>query len=446
MCGCVSAPRSVPSPAPSIPEAPPRLPQTRPLHELPPASSPVQTLARATLGAVGDVLMHGAVKDCAAAHRPPPGAPGAEDEGYGWLYEKVADLLSQPDLAFANLETPIAPRSGKGSRSYVFNAPPSAVKALSHAGIDVVSVANNHAFDQGRDGFLETLAQLDAAGMPYVGAGAVPAEAGPRRFQVNGFSIDVLGWARFFNESGNECPPSKGRAEPCRKAALLDPEKAAAAVREASAAADVVVVSLHWGVEYAPEPRAEDIELAHRLADAGALVILGHHPHVLQPIELYRRADGKLALIAYSLGNFVSNQSRNYVSGVTPDKVGATRDGALLRVEIARRDYGRGVLQVELAGADYLPLWTENDTVDLDRRKDPKARASIRVVSIDRELARVLSELAAIADPVPASQREQYVKLRQREQLYLKRRAAIAEVLGEELQAEAPTAPVTASR
>jgi hypothetical protein len=395
----------------------------------------VRVVSRATLGAVGDVLMHGAVKESAAAHR---GVAGAGDDGYGWLYAQVADLLSAPDLTFANLETPIAPQADKGSRSFVFNAPPAAAQALKRAGVRLVSVANNHLFDQGREGFLETLRQLDALGLPYAGAGEAPGEAGPRRFEVGGLSFAFLAWSRFFNAPGNDCP--KGAAAPCLRAALLDREAAVAEVRRAAASADVVVVSLHWGEEYAAQPHAEDVELAHRLADAGAQVVLGHHPHVLQPVELYRRADGRTAIVAYSLGNFISNQSRHFVPGVTPGKVAASRDGALLRVEIARRDYGRGVVQVEVAGADFLPLWTENDTSEIARAKDPKARPSIRVVSLDRALAQVRAELEAFADPVPEAERARYLKLKQREELYRSRRAAIAAVLGEDLQAEAPPA------
>ncbi len=398
----------------------------------------MRTDARLVLGAVGDVLMHGAVKDCAASHRPPPGAPGAELGGYDWLYAQVADLLSQPDLTFANLETPIAPRADKGSRPFVFNAPPAAALALERAGVDLVNVANNHLFDQGRDGFLETLAQLDRLGLRHVGAGPSPGEAGPTRMELNGLSLAFLAWSRFFNERGNDCPAAPG---PCLRAGLLDPEAAVAAVGAAAAAAEAVVVSLHWGEEYASQPRAEDVALAHRLADAGALVILGHHPHVLQPLELYRRADGQVALIAYSLGNFVSNQSRTYVQGITPERAGATRDGALLRVELARRDYGRGVKRVELASVDYLPLWTENDAVDVARRRDPGARPSIRVVSIDRALARVRAEMATFPDPVPERDRARWIELRRRERLYLARRAAIAAVLGEDFRAEAPPAP-----
>ncbi|HEU4384433.1 MAG TPA: CapA family protein [Anaeromyxobacteraceae bacterium] len=427
-CGCAAAPRPAPEAG-----APPSgaAPAPRPLTAAPAEAAPVRTEALLTLGAVGDVLMHGAVKESAALHRD---TRGGDEDGYGWIYAEVSDLLSAPDLTFANLESPIAPASDRGSRSYVFNAPPAAARALRAAGVDLVSVANNHVFDQGRAGFLETLRRLDEAGLEWVGAGTPPAEAGPRLLEAKGLRLAFLAWTRFFNDDGNACAPPG----PCLRAALLDPERAVAAVREAAASADAVVVSLHWGDEYAPEPRAEDVALAHRLAEAGALVILGHHPHVLQPVELHRRPDGRVSVIAYSLGNFVSNQSRNFVSGVTPDRAGATRDGALLRVRLARRDYGGGVRQVEVAGVDYLPLWTENDTAELDRRRNPKARASIRVVSLDRALRAVRAELAAIPDPVPEAERARFVGLRQRERLYRSRREAIAAVLGEDLQAEAP--------
>ncbi len=433
--GCASAPVAPPGRAGAGPP-PPRAPALRPLAAPAPG---VRTEARLVLGAVGDVLMHGAVKECAAAHRPPAGAPNASLEGFDWLYAEVADLLGAPDLTFANLETPVAPRADKGSREYVFNAPPAAARALAAAGVDLVSVANNHAFDQGREGFLETLRRLEEIPLAWLGAGPTPAEAGPRRVQANGLALAFLGWSSFFGAEGNDCPP--GDRGPCLRAARLDPEAAVAAVRAAAAEADAVVVSLHWGVEYAAQPRAEDVELAHRLADAGALVVLGHHPHVLQPLELYRRADGKLALVAYSLGNFVSNQSRRYQHGVTPPAVGATRDGALLRVEIVRRDYGRGVRQVELGGVDYLPLWTENDAPEVERRRDRRESPSIRVVSVDRALAAVRADLAALPDPPPEAERARFVRLRQREALLLDRRAAIAAALGEDFRSEAPPPP-----
>jgi poly-gamma-glutamate synthesis protein (capsule biosynthesis protein) len=427
-----------PAPTPSArQDSPPQalhLPRVPPLQPIAPSPPGIRTLARFSVAAVGDVLMHGAVKDSAADHRVP-----GNDDGFGWLWSPVADLLSSADLAFANLETPIAPRTGLGARSFVFNAPPSTVRALRRAGVSLVSVANNHMFDQGRPGFEETLARLHELEMPYVGAGPAGSEAGPWLVEANGLRVAFLAYARFFNQSGNDCPAGPARqARSCLKASLLDPERAVSDVMAAAQAADAVVVSLHWGDEYQPQPREADVALAHRLVDAGALLILGHHPHVLQPIELYPRADGRTALIAYSLGNFVSNQSRNYVHGITPEKVAATRDGVILRAEFARRDYGRGVIRVELSRADWLPLWTENDTADPARRARGKARPSIQVVSLDRALAAVRAELAALPDPVPQEQEARFVQLRRREDLYLSRRAAVSAILGEDLRAEAP--------
>ncbi len=303
-----SGPPAVPPQAGRFPSVPP---------SVPPSAPAIRTLARATLGAVGDVLMHESVKRSAEAH-----GKGEQDGGYAWLFAPIADLLSEPDLTFANLETPIAPGASGGTREYVFNAPPEAVAALVHAGVDAVSVANNHAFDQGRAGFEETLRRLDHAGMNAVGAGPSGSAAGPLRIEVGGLAIAFLGYAHFFNQEGNACPPPTAGKGRCVQAGQLDRTRILDDVRAAAALADAVVVSLHWGVEYEPQPRSEDVELAHAIVEAGALVVLGHHPHVLQPIDLYRRRDGRVGVIAYSLGNFVSNQSRRYVHGVDPGEGG----------------------------------------------------------------------------------------------------------------------------
>lgn len=431
LSGCATAPRSpsanAPSPLPAAPAVAVAVAAPRsPVAPSATAPEPIRTTAGVTLAAVGDVLMHGAVKQSAAVH-----GAGAPDAGYSWLFAPIADLLSQPDLTFANLETPIAPQASRGARAFVFNAPPDVIAALQHAGVKLVSVANNHAFDQGRAGFEETLRWLDAAGMLRVGAGPAPHAAGPVSMEKNGLRLAFLGYTFGLNQPGNDCP--QGNAGACLQAAVVDADRMVADVRAAAGEVDAVIVSVHWGIEYEQQPRAREIELAHRLADAGALVILGHHPHVLQPVELYRREDGRTAVIAYSLGNFISNQSRLFVQGVTPDAVAATRDGVLLRVSLARRDYGRGVVRVEVAGADFLPLWTENDTVRISGRKEAGRKPAIRVVAVDRALAAVRAELERMPDPLPPEQKARWVELRKREELYLSRRAAVATLLGEDL-------------
>ena len=432
LAACAGAARTGP---PAVAAAPPAGPVGTPspggeVRPAPPREAPPRALARATIGATGDVMIQGAVKQAAAVH-----GAGWPDSGYSWLLAPVADLLAEPDLTFANLETPVAPDADRGSREYQFNAPVAAVSALARAGVDVVSLANNHAFDQGRAGFEETVRRVAAAGLAGVGAGPAGRSAGPLVVDVHGLKVAFLAYAYGFNQPGNDCPPAASRMpEPCVQASLLDRARAVEDVRAAAAAgADAVVVSLHWGVEYEAQPRAEDVELAHRLADAGAIAIIGHHPHVLQPVELYRREDGSTALVAYSLGNFLSNQSRRYVHGVTPPEVAATRDGAFLRFALERRDYGRGVTRVELAGVDYLPLWMENDTAEVDAKREPARRPALRVVAVDRALSDVRAELATFPDPVPPARQPAWVRLRSREAMLADRRAASAAVVGAEL-------------
>jgi len=434
--GCATGNLAVsPEPPPSAPApAPAQVGTVPPLKPVSPPPEGVKTLARVTLGGVGDVLMHDAVKRSAAQHVKEDEA----NQGYGWLYAALKDELSAPDVMFANLETPVAPDAGKGTREFVFNAPLDAVRGLKDSGVDLVSVANNHAFDQGRVGFLETLRRLDEVGMPYVGGGPVPNEAGPRILTVNGLKLAWFAYATFFNQTGNDCPATE---KPCVRSGWVDPaglEALETAIRTAAAEVDAVVVSVHWGREYVSQPEVAQVELAHRMAEAGALVIFGHHPHVLQPLELYKRADGQLTAIAYSLGNFISNQSRNYVHGVTPEKVGDTRDAALVRVQVAKRDYGRGVVRTELSGMDFLPLWTENDTAELDLKKNPGLKPTIRVVAVDKALNEVRAELAAFPNPVPKDQEARFIKLRKREELYARRKAIISTLLGWDFLREIP--------
>jgi len=415
-----------PAAPPAAPGGPAALPAPgAPLRPAPPHEAAPRTLARATFAAVGDVMIQEAVKRSAAAH-----GAGWPDDGYSWLLAPIADLLAEPDVTFANLETPVAPTANVGTREFMFNAPVASAAALLRAGFDVVSITNNHAFDQGRAGFVETVGRLDALGLRHVGAGPTGRSAGPLLLEVNGLRVALLAYAYGFNQPGNDCP---ARAPGCLQASLLEGDAAVRDVEAAAALADAVLVSVHWGVEYEQQPRAAQVELARRLADAGALAVIGHHPHVLQPTELYRRADGRTCLIAHSLGNFVSNQSRRYVHGVTPAEVGATRDGALLRLALERRDYGRGVVRVELAGADYVPLWTENDTAEIDPKREPARRPAIRVVAVDRALAEVRAALAAYPEPVPPERTDAWVRLRQREALLSDRRAASAAVIGSEL-------------
>jgi len=272
-------------------------------------------------------------------------------------------------------------------------------------------------------------------GLPFYGAGRTAQEAAKGlRLEKNGVRIAFLGASAFFNQSQHVSPdPAKSHVNKLEDgAAMIEAVKAA---REDS---DFVIVSLHWGEEYQTQPRESEVETAHALCDAGVDVVLGTHPHVLQPLEIYEVSDGRTCLIAYSLGNFISNQSRHFVFGVSSDKVGDTRDGAILRFAIAKRDYGVGGVRAELADVSYAPTWTMNEKVLQGEGKARKEVRFIRTLMLSRALAAAQKELdeltASLTESSPTQptkeQRERIVAIKKKIALYERRTAIVKSRLG----------------
>src|SRR6266581_7982712 len=310
-----------------------------------------QEISRITFAAAGDIIPHQTVVQSAAAQNLSTAethtqsssdlkensasqTPAAGNHG-GWdlLFANVADVFRQADFGFVNLETPVAPAHSRGSKPFQFDAPISLLEALKFNGIKIVSFANNHVFDQGYAGFGETLEHLREQGILFAGAGSTAEDAWkPVVIEKNGIKVGWLGMTRWLNGNRN---PEKER-EPhvaffpytgeSGGAPGLDAPAVLEKIKAARSQCDFLLISIHWGTEYAPTPHPEDIELAHSFLEAGAGAVLGHHPHVLQPIETFLTQDQRTAVIFYSLGNFLSNQSRQYVGGLMPDKAGEPRD------------------------------------------------------------------------------------------------------------------------
>ena len=211
-------------------------------------------------------------------------------------FTKVEPSLSSADVAIVNLEMAITERGEPYDKEFVFRAPGSAALTLAGAGVDVVSLANNHILDFGSEGLEDTISVLDEVGILRPGAGANNAEAYAPRVLVLDNEIRVA-----FVSASAIIPGgfSAGAERPGIADAKWAIPRVLAAVRAAASGNDVVVVSIHWGVERATCPSQDQRGLAQQLIEAGANLILGHHPHVLQPIETFDRT-----VIAYSLGNF----------------------------------------------------------------------------------------------------------------------------------------------
>ncbi len=244
------------------------------------AKVPTDT-ARITIAAVGDVMLGGSM------------AATVRDSGAGYPFEKTRELLRAADIAVCNLEAPFGARGKPFKKRFTFLVPPRHAAALKDAGFAVVALANNHMMDYGPLPLTTTLAVLDSLGIGHSGAGMNAAQArAPAIVESNGIRVAFLSYSRVHPTqfwAGKKRPGT---------AAAVEPE-VIADIKAAKLRAKLVVVSFHWGAELMDHPKDYQVRLAHAAIDAGADLVLGHHPHVLQGLELYR---GKL--IAYSLGNF----------------------------------------------------------------------------------------------------------------------------------------------
>ena len=318
------------------PGEPPQAPSAQaPSAQAPEAKAPeAKASRRFSLVASGDVLPHDIVMQRARAE--------AKGRGYDFrpMFAAIRPIVSTADLAICHLETPLSPTGRDLSGYPVFNGPPQLAAALRSAGYDACSTASNHSMDRGADGVAGTLRVLDAAGVRHAGTARNPREAAPTLLEVRGVRVAMLSYTYGLNAA--HLP----RGESWR-VNLIDPPSILADARAARrAGAQFTVVSLHWGREYQHAPTRQQRRLARRLlADPSVDLLLGHHAHVVQPVQ---RINGKWA--AFGMGNLLSRQSVACCPA-------ATQDGVLIHVDVVQR--GRG-FAVDRIG--YTPTWVEHPT------------------------------------------------------------------------------------
>lgn len=275
------------------------------------AAAPFRSAARpVVLHAVGDIMLAGS------------GTATFARTGYDYAFAATARELRRADIALGNLEAPLTVRGEEfKGKKFRFRASPKAAAAMKRAGFSVVTLANNHIMDFGETGLLDTIRGLDREHLHCAGAGNNLAMARrPAVVERNGAKVAFLAYSLtqplefFAGESRAGTAPGYSRY--FREDII-----------KARSAADYVVVSFHWGGEGLSAPRQYQVEAARSAIDAGADVIIGHHPHVLQGIERYGRG-----VIFYSLGNFAfGSMSRHAASSVMAR---ITLDGGVREVEV----------------------------------------------------------------------------------------------------------------
>jgi poly-gamma-glutamate capsule biosynthesis protein CapA/YwtB (metallophosphatase superfamily) len=290
-------------------------------------SAPVAVTVRPLrLASVGDINLGDAPGEAIAANGP----------RYPWT--SVGNALRRADIAFGNLECAISELGEPFPKQFNFRGTPAALKGLRrHSGIDVLNLANNHVGDFGRPATVETVHAVQRLGMRAVGAGADLKRAlAPQVVDRLGLRVAFVGFSSI-------APLEFAAGEDSPGTAWASVEAVAEAVRDARRRADVVVATFHWGIEKATYETAEQQLLAQTAAAAGAHLVIGAHPHVLQPL----RREGA-ALVAYSLGNFVFGAASPGTESTGILEADLTADGvAAARWRAGHIEGGRPVLETK---------------------------------------------------------------------------------------------------
>lgn len=254
----------------------------------------------------------------------------------GWtsLFDKVRDTLKKPNCTIVNLESPIKGEKPQTQiNSLIFAAKPESVEALTDGGIDAVTLANNHITDQGQAGLAETQAKLNENKIAYSGADADANKAKQAKILTCGdVKVGLIG-------------ATYGTNFPAEGVAVAHIDEITDAIKQARPLVDYLIIYPHWGTEYNASPSPYQKELAHGYIDAGADLVVGSHPHVLQPIEIYKNKT-----IAYSLGNLAFDQA----------STGKKTEGALLSINLDDKNQKFSIIPVQIESY-FRPALTEGD-------------------------------------------------------------------------------------
>ena len=303
---------------------------------------PVVTDTRVSFLAVGDNILHSAIIEDAARH-----AKNGAEYDFNYIYNNVRAKIQAADVAFVNQETPMGGKS-LGYYGYPnFNGPQEAGDALVNAGFDIVCIATNHMADFKAAGLQGTIDYWKTQPVTLIGGYTSQEDYETVRVhEVNGIRIALLAFTYGIN--GMTIEASSGLVVP-----LMSKAEVRKQVEAAKLAGDVVIVNMHWGVDSSFAVTTEQQEYAQLLADLGVDVVIGEHPHVLQPMEWMTGKNGNKTLITYSIGNFLSTMYNDYfmVGGmltfdIVKSKGKCTIENVLLIPTVTYYDWTRSNLSI----------------------------------------------------------------------------------------------------
>ncbi len=296
----------------------------------------------ASISFVGDLMCHSTQFNYAKV--------GIDTFDFTGVYREVKKYLSEPDLTIGNLETVVAGKNKSYSGYPYFNAPDDFIYALKDAGFDLLITANNHALDQGWDGVKKTIEVMNENKIHYTGTFISQEDRDSIRiFQINSITIAILA----YSENTNGLPIPKGKNFVIKQ---IDEELIQSDIMKArEKGVDIVLIHLHYGPEYNREPSDYQKEIVNKIISFGADIIIGGHPHVVQPVDFFKTDSTKIdsGFVAYSMGNFISNQRWRYSDA-----------GVILNLEISKNILSDSIYISEV---NYLPTWVFRGQTDFGR-------------------------------------------------------------------------------
>lgn len=262
------------------------------------------------------------------------------------MFSDVKPILSDADVTLANFETTLGGEA-IGFKGYPqFNSPDEVVDAIKDAGVDIVTTANNHILDTKKEGLFRTLEVLEEKGVKSVGTYINSDRSRILIHEEKDIKIAILAYTSVMNSSGREYPEDELHT----MVNFLTEENINRDIKEAKEKkADLIIALVHWGVEYEREPSEEQIKYANLLAEKGVDLILGSHPHVIQPTDTIKTNE-KDVFVIYSMGNFISNQR---VETLGKD-FAHTEDGIILLFDIEK---DLTTKEAKVKAVDYIPTW-----------------------------------------------------------------------------------------
>ncbi|KKQ86536.1 MAG: Capsule biosynthesis protein CapA [Berkelbacteria bacterium GW2011_GWA2_38_9] len=295
------------------------------------SSSPIShvpPLSKIRLLFVGDIMLSRGVAD--QINR---------NQDYIYPFQDVKDFLKSADVTFGNLEGPISDRGTELGHLYSFRALPKSIDGLTAAGFDILSLANNHAFDWGIEALTDTTHRLRTQKINVVGAGQNFQEAyQPTILNIKGQKIAFL--------AATDIPPENAEATLTKAGiAWMKPEIISQEIQKLKSKVDLIIVSMHSGKEYQNRSNTSQQKFARLMIDAGANLVIGHHPHVIQEYEKYKNGH-----VFYSLGNFVFDQNWSDQTSI----------GQVVEISIKQRILSINTYQAQISKSTFQPQISQN--------------------------------------------------------------------------------------